>query len=321
MMKNKKVTIFGGTGFVGRQIIRELAAAGANIRVATRRPEKAYFLRPCGVVGQIVPVAISPNDPKSLRAVIDGSDYVVNCIGILSRKRRGDFQRLHTDLPGEIAKACADLGVDRLVHISALGVDKGRSRYAKTKLAGETAIHDAFPKATILRPSVIFGPQDNFFNMFAGMAGVMPALPLIGGGKTKFQPVYVGDVADCVLRALTLSPANGKPEGKIYDLGGPEILSFKEIYKRMFDITGRKVALLPVPWLIARVQSMFLSLLPNPPLTPDQVTSLKTDSIIGNGTNVMEDLGITPTGMDLILPTYLNRYRAGGHGKIFSPNI
>lgn len=308
------VTIFGGTGFVGKQIVRELANLGMRIKVATRIPERAYDLRPCGVVGQIVPVSCDYNDPASIGHAIKGSEYVINCIGILYKKRKNDFKRVHIQIPDMIARACAQHDVQRFVHISALGVDTGKSRYAKTKAEGEDAIRRSFKNSIILRPSVIFGPDDEFFNMFARMAQILPALPLIGGGKTKFQPVYVGDVADAVVKALQI-PATDKssPLGKTYELGGPEVLSFKAIYERLFDYIGYRKQLIPLPWPLARLKGAFLSLLPNPPLTGDQVVSLKTDNIVGEDALTFKDLGITPTGMQLILPQYLKYYRPGSH--------
>lgn len=316
---NKVATIFGGTGFVGEQIVRELADHDITIKVASRTPEKAYFLRPAGVVGQIVPVAYAPNDPESVADVIKGSDYVVNCVGLLAEKGKATFKKAHVVLPELIAKACAAHKVKRFVHLSALGIETSRAKYARTKLEGEQVIRKAFPDATILRPSIIFGPDDGFFNMFASMSQFLPALPLIGGGKTKFQPVYVGDVADAAIKSITL-PATGdkNPLARTYELGGPEILTFKELLQRLFAVTERKRALVPLPWGIAKLQAGFLSLLPNPPLTPDQVVSLKSDNVINDGANTLEDLDIQPTGMSLILPTYLNRFRPGGRGKIVS---
>ena len=308
------VTIFGGSGFVGKQIVRELADLGIRIKVATRIPERAYELKPCGVVGQVVPVACDYNDPTSISNAIKDSEFVINCIGILYKKRRNDFKRIHVQIPDMIARACTTHNVKRFVHISALGVDENKSRYALTKKEGENAIKGSYKNVTILRPSVIFGPDDNFFNMFARMAQIFPALPLIGGGKTKFQPVYVGDVADAVIKVLTIpTTAKNSPLGKTYELGGPEVLSFKEIYQRLFEYTGQERALVPMPWSIARVKGAFLSLLPNPPLTGDQVVSLKTDNIIGQDALTLADLDLTPTAMQLILPEYLDYYKPGSH--------
>lgn len=313
MQKSKTATIFGGTGFIGSQVVRELAKKGYRIKVATRVPERAYFLRPCGHVGQVVPFACNYSDKDSIAAAVKDADVVVNCIGILYERGRTKFARVHTELPQEIAKACRKQGAARFVHISALGCDKGGSRYAKSKLEGEKAVRKAFPAATILRPSVVFGPDDDFFNKFAGLARLAPALPLIGGGNTRFQPVYVGDVADAVLAALTLPGVGaGDPRGKIYELGGPEVATFREIYQRLFSHTGRKRTMVSLPWGLAKVNATFLGMLPHPILTRDQVESLKTDTVVDEKALTLQDLGINPTGMALILPSYLEHYRPGG---------
>lgn len=306
------VTIFGGTGFIGSQIVRAAAQRGWVVKIATRIPERAYFLRPCGAVGQIVPYHCDYSDPQAIADAVKGSDYVVNCIGILYERRKGDFTKAHTAIPEMIATACRTHDVKRFVHISSLGVT-GDSRYGQSKKAGDEAVSRAFPDATILRPGVVFGAGDSFFNLFAGLACLLPALPLIGGGHTKFQPVFVGDVTEASLAALTLPPLGDQdPRGKIYELGGPEIVDFREIYARLFRHTGRQRALIPLPWGVARIQAFLLSLLPQPLLTPDQVQSLKHDTIIAKNALTLADLGVTATGMDLILPQYLVQYRPGG---------
>lgn len=309
----KTATIFGGTGFVGTQIVRELAKKGVTVKVATRVPERAYFLRPCGVVGQVVPVQCDYNDAGSIEAAVEGSDYVVNCIGILYERGRQTFQKIHIDVPAMIASACEKQEVERFVHISALGVDKAGSKYAHTKAGGEDAVFNNFKEATILRPSVVFGEDDEFFNMFACLAQISPALPLIGGGETKFQPVFVGDVADAVMAALYHSGVGkDNPQGQIYELGGPEVLSFKAIYEKLFHYIGRRRALVPLPFAIAKIQAIFLSLLPKPLLTRDQVESLKTDNVVSDDALTFKDLNIESKSLDLVLPTYLERYRPGG---------
>lgn len=305
---NKLATVFGGTGFVGRQIVRELAKKGYTVKVASRVPERAFFLRTAGVVGQIVPFACDYKNPTSIAGAVRGSSVVVNCIGILYERRKGDFKRVQAELPRVIAETCASEGVRSFVHISIPNIEQDSSQYAKTKLEGERAIMSAFPAAVILRPSVIFGADDNFFNKFAKLARIMPVLPLIGGGKTKFQPVYVGDVAD----AAIIAAHNPAAAGRIFELAGPETLTFREIYEMLFRYTGRTRPMINLPWGVAKVQACFMSMLPSPLLTPDQVESLKTDYVIANGALKLEDLGITPTAPETILPTYLETYRPGG---------
>ena len=281
-LQGTTATVFGGSGFIGRYVVERLAKAGATVRVVTRHQQSAYFLRTSGVVGQIVPVSCTYGNADEISRAIDGADVVVNCVGILSENKHSKFDHVHTTVPKWIAEACAARGVARFVHISALGAGVSQSRYAQSKLAGERAVRIAYPAATIMRPSVVFGPEDHFFNMFAGLARFMPALPLIGGGKTKFQPVYVVDVAEAIIAALTRTNA-GKPgpRGKTYELGGPEILTLKEIYLRLFEQTRRRRKMITVPWGLASFNAMIVSaILPNPPLTPDQVTSLKTDAIV-----------------------------------------
>ena len=309
MTRNYKIaTVFGGTGFVGALVVRELAKRGIRVKVATRVPESAYFLKPAGSVGQIVPFACNYADPASIALAVSGCDYVVNCIGILAEKKKGAFERVHTALPVEIAKACKSAGVKRFVHISALGADQANSHYAQSKLAGEKAVLKTFKTTSILRPSVIFGEGDSFFNMFAEMARYLPALPLIGGGWTRFQPVFVGDVAAAVMACLEREDT----PGNIYELGGPEILNFREIYQRLFKFTGRERKLVKIPFCMAKIQAFFMGIIPNPPLTRDQVETLKTDNVVSQKALSLEDLEIQPTALDLILPLYLETYKPGG---------
>ncbi len=313
-MNNKTACIFGGTGFIGRQIVRELAKRGVTIKVATRVPERAYFLRPAGVVGQVVPVQCDYNDADSIKSAVQGCDYVVNCVGLLYEKKgKQSFQHAHVDVPARIATACAKNTIKAFVHVSALGVEDSQAKYAQTKLEGEKAVQANFPKATILRPSVVFGEGDDFFNKFAEMARYAPALPLIGGGETKFQPVFVGDVADAAIQCLEDSAT----QGKVYHLGGPEKVTFKEIYERLFEYTGRKRLLVTLSYPIAKVQARLLSLLPVPPLTMDQVELLKSDNVVADGAIGFADLDIEPTGMDVVLPHYLETYRPGGRYSVF----
>lgn len=304
----KQACIFGGTGFIGRQIVRLLAKQGYTIKVAGRAPERAYFLKTAGNVGQIVPFACDYNDEASIREAVSGCSVVINCVGILFEKGKNSFTRIHTELPRAIAKACAAAHVSRFVHISALGCDQAHSKYAKSKRNGEMAVFENFPRATILRPATVFGVEDGFFNMFAKMAVVLPALPLIGGGETKFQPVYVGDIAEAVIAALNTDQSIGA----IYELAGPEVVSFRGIFQRLFSETGRKKPLVPLPWSVATLQGKILGLMPHPLLTADQVETLKTDNILSGDLPGLSALGIAPTGMDVVLPTYLARYRPGG---------
>ena len=304
----KMACVFGGTGFIGRQIVRELARAGYTVKVATRVPEKAFFLKPYGNVGQIVPFFCRSSDENAIRAAVQGCEVVVNCVGILFEKGKSTFTKIHTELPRSIAKACAAEKVGRLIHISALGCDESHSKYGKSKLNGELAVHENFASATILRPSVVFGVEDDFFNMFGRLATVLPALPLIGGGHTKFQPVYVGDIADAVMKAIAMP----KTAGQTYELGGADILTFRQIYERLFAETGRKRLLISLPWGVAKLQGCVMGLLPKPPLTSDQVESLKTDNVVAHGAKSLADLGIAPTSLDVVLPTYLARFKPGG---------
>lgn len=248
-VNGKTACVFGGTGFIGRQVVRELARAGYTVKIATRVPERAFFLKTAGAPGQVVPFACDYGDDAALRAAVKGCQAVVNCIGILfERGRRAKFDTLQADLPGRIAAACAVGNVERFVHLSALGVDRAGSKYAASKRKGEEAVFTFFPAATILRPSVVFGPGDGFFAMFARLAIVAPALPLIGGGKTKLQPVYVGDVADAVIRAVTLPPSVNGPQGMIYELGGPEIITLREAFDRVLKQIGRKRRYVNLSW-------------------------------------------------------------------------
>jgi len=305
---HKMACVFGGTGFIGRQIVRALAKEGYIIKVATRVPERAYFLKTCGNAGQIVPFPCPSADEAAIRSAVRGCAVVVNCVGILYEKGKASFPKIHTEFPRSVAKACAAEKVGRFVHISALGCEESESKYGKSKLNGELAVLENFPKATILRPSVVFGAEDGFFNMFARLAILSPFLPLIGGGHTKFQPVYVGDVAASVVNAVKSSAT----EGQIYELGGQEILSFRQIYERLFSQTGRTRTLVSVPFSMAKIQGCLLGLLPKPLLTADQVESLKTDSIVTPSARTLADLGVTPTSLDIVLPTYLARFRPGG---------
>ncbi|EWY38050.1 3-beta-hydroxy-delta(5)-steroid dehydrogenase [Skermanella stibiiresistens SB22] len=302
-------TVFGGSGFIGRHLIKRLAKTGTVIRIATRHPSSANFLRTNGAVGQIVPIAVDIRDDASVAAAVRGSDIVINLIGILYESGVNSFKGTQAEAPARIARAAKAAGAQRFIQISAIGADaKSKSAYARTKAAGEQAVREAFPEATILRPSVVFGPEDGFFNRFAAMARVLPALPLIGGGHTKFQPVYVGDVADAIMKAL----ASAEAPGKTYELGGPRVYTFKELMELVLAETKRKRFLVSVPWSVAEFQGKVLGKLPKPMLTEDQVELLRSDNVVAPGAATLADLGISPTAAEVIIPTYLDRYRIGG---------
>lgn len=311
MHQNQIVTVFGGSGFVGRQIVRECARAGYTVRVATRSPQSCYNLRPEGVVGQVVPVAYDPGRPDMIGSLVAGSFAVVNCVGILYERGKSKFHAAHVELARQLATACKRYGVERFVHISALGAEAGKSNYARSKWVGEQTIHDVLPHATILRPSVIFGPEDQFFNRFARMAQFLPFLPLIGGGRTRLQPVYVGDVADAVIASIHPSHDIVDPRGRVYELGGPEVLDFRALYAKMFAVTGVRRPLVPLSWGLSFLQARMMQIFFPWLLTTDQVRTLKTDSVVSAGALTLPDLGVTPTSLEVMLPTYLTCYRPG----------
>ncbi len=305
----KTACVFGGTGFVGRYIVQELARKGVTIKIASRTPQSAYFLRPYGNVGQIVPVFCDYSE-KSIINAVQGCDIVVNSTGILYQKGKNSFKKIHAELPKLIAKACKKNDVKRFVHLSALGVQEKGSKYGKSKLAGEEAILKNFPTAVILRPSVIFGREDDFFNRFAKMMGYMPFMPLVGGNKPKFQPVYVCDVANAAIKTIF---GSDELQGRIYALGGPEKVGFKEVYDIISKETGRSKPMIKLPFWIAKIQGFFLQLLPGAPLlTVDQVRSLKNENVVKEGQLSFQDLDIKPTAMSVILPSYLSVYKEGG---------
>lgn len=305
-MAVKVVTVFGGSGFIGRYVVRALVRADMRVRVAQRRPDRALFLRPMGKLGQVSLAAANVRDDASVAAAVAGADYVVNLVGILYQGGRQRFAAVHAEGAGRIARLAKAAGVERLVHFSALGADPDSpALYARSKAAGERAVLEAFPDATIIRPSIVFGPEDAFFNRFAQLARLLPALPLIGGGRTRFQPVFVGDVAEAVRRALERPEARGR----IYELGGPKIYTFKEILEIVLAETGRRRLLVPVPFWIAELQARLLELSPIPLLTRDQVLMLKSDVVVSPGAHDLRELGIVPTTVELIVPTYLRRYR------------
>ncbi len=311
-MTVKLITIFGGSGFVGRNTVRALARAGYRLRVAVRWPHTAHFLRPMGDVGQIEIVQANIRNEDSVRRALDGADGVVNLVGILYQTRRQKFADIHDDGAERIARLARRSGVATFVHMSAIGADlNSRSRYGRSKAAGEAKVREVFPDATILRPSVIFGAEDDLFNRFAGLAQIAPALPLIGGGDTRFQPVFVGDVAAAVKKCIEQPSARGR----VYELGGPSIYTFKELMTYMLDTIGRRRLLVPLPFGLATFMGFFLGLWPKPLLTMDQVALLKTDNVVGRGPQrvaTFADLGIQPVAMDTVVPSYLRRFRRHG---------
>ncbi|MFM7630854.1 MAG: complex I NDUFA9 subunit family protein [Alphaproteobacteria bacterium] len=301
--------VFGGTGFVGRSIVHHLCAAGHRVVVPTRSLEKAASLKVSGHVGQVTPVAFDlfRASEATLKTLLTDVDGVVNTVGILSPKRL--FNALHVQWPKTFATACGHLGVKHLVHISALGVSpSSKSAYASSKARGEQGVLSIFPRASILRPSVIFGPGDGFLGKFAKMASFSPFLPLIGGGKTRFQPVFVGNVAAAVLAVI----GKERCEGQVFSLGGPNILSFRDILRAIVKTTGQEVSFLPMPFFVASALGWVLQRLPNPPLTADQVVLLKSDNVVPAKTKTFEDLGILPTSMLPMLPDLLQGYVRGG---------
>jgi len=305
------VTVFGGSGFLGRYAVRALAKDGWRIRVAMRRPHLAPELRVMGDVGQIELVQANVRHPESIARALDGAEAAVNLVGILFETGRQRFSVLQTQAAKDVAEAAAAAGASRFVQISAIGADAASaSVYARTKAEGEAAVRAAFPAAVILRPSIVFGEEDDFFNRFGGMAAMAPALPLIGGGKTRFQPVYAGDVGAAIAKALTAAGT----AGQTYELGGPGVYTFKALMELVLKETHHKRALVPVPFPIAEVMGAVAQLIAvtpyTPPITRDQVELLKSDNVAGGPG--LADLGITPTVLESILPTYLWKYRRGG---------
>jgi NADH dehydrogenase len=315
---SKLVTIYGGSGFVGRYIARRMAKAGWRVRVAVRRPNEALHVKPYGVPGQVEPVFCNIRDDASVRAVMQGADAVVNCVGILGEIGKNRFDSVQAEGAGRIARIAADEGITSLVQISAIGADAASdSDYSRTKAEGEALVLQSMPNAVILRPSVIFGTEDEFFNRFAGMARFSPFLPVVGA-DTQFQPVYVDDVAAAAELALTKGIAPG-----VYELGGPDVASFRGLMQQMLTVIRRKRILLNVPFFVAKImgtvfdilQKISFGLFTNGVLTRDQVRNLARDNVVSEGARGFDDLGISPTPMSAVLPEYLYAYRVGGQYK------
>ena len=309
---DRLITVFGGSGFLGRHVVRALAKRGYRIRVAVRRPDLTNYLQPLGRVGQIHAVQANLRYPASIAAAVRDSDVVINLVGILFERGRQQFDTVQAMGAEAVALAAAAHGA-KLVHVSAIGADENStSAYARAKAKGEKLVLAAVPGATILRPSIVFGPEDDFFNRFAALARCMPALPLIGGGTTRFQPVYVGDVADAVVKA---AEGEAKP-GATYELGGPEVLTFKEVMEFILATVERKRLLVPLPFWAAKLQATLLQFMPKPLLTPDQVELLRTDNIVSADAArdglTLSGLGIVPRAVETVVPTYLWRFRKTG---------
>jgi NADH dehydrogenase len=312
---SKLVTIYGGSGFIGRYIARRMAKEGWRVRVAVRRPNEAIFVRPYGVVGQVEPVFCNIRDDASVRAVMQGADAVVNCVGVLNEVGKNGFDAVQAEGAGRIARIAAELGVGHLVQLSAIGADaESASAYARSKAAGEAAVQEAFPAAVILRPSVVFGSEDQFFNRFAAMSRFGPILPVVGA-ETKFQPVYVDDVAQAAVKAVLGEAAPG-----IYELGGPDVHSFRELMQKMLQVVQRRRLIVNIPFFVARImggvfdllQTVTLGLFTNGLITRDQVRNLARDNVVSPRARGLADLGIAPTPIDAVLPEYLWRYRPSG---------
>jgi NADH dehydrogenase len=303
------VTIFGGSGFVGRYLVRALAEQGYRVRVAVRRPNEALFLKPMGDVGQVQPVQANIRDQASCAAAMEGASAVVNLVGVLYESGAQKFDAVHATGAKQLAELAAGAGITNFVQMSAIGADAdSMSAYARSKAIGEAAVLEAIPTATIVRPSIIFGPEDQFFNRFAAMARLAPALPLIGGGETRYQPVYVKDVA----AAMTVALQQPQWNGKVLELGGPEVATFAELMEITLKETGRSRPLVKLPSFVAKAMASVLQFLPAPLLTVDQVELLKHDNVVSDGALGLSDLGIEPSAMSAILPAYLYRFRRTG---------
>lgn len=307
------VTVFGGSGFVGRHVVRALLKRGWRVRAAVRRPELAGYLQPLGMVGWVQPIQANLRYRWSVDRAVEGADAVVNLVAILSPSGRQSFEAVNVFGPRAVAEAARGAGLDRVVHVSALGADPNSpSAYGRSKAAGEAAVFETLPDSVVMRPSIIFGPEDHFFNRFAGMARMSPALPLVGGGKTKFQPIFVGDVAKAVADAVD---GHARP-GTVYELGGPEVHDFRQCMEIMLAVIGRKRLLLPLPWGVASLMGSVLQYLPGKMLTPDQVRQLRVDNVVSEAAiaekRTIRAFGVNPTTLESVLPSYLNRFRAQG---------
>ncbi len=308
MSKPQMVTVFGGTGFVGRYLVQELVKAGYHVQVFARHVQRAARMQPLGYQNKVIYRYGDLANPRSFQEYIPGSFAVINAVGILYERRKQRFSSVHAQYPERLAKIAKDAGVKHFIHISAIGADQAvQSVYARSKGTGEKAVLAAFPEAIICRPSIIFGPEDNFFNKFASMASISPFLPLIGGGNTRFQPVYVADLAKAVVAAIH-TPAL---RGRILEFGGSEILTFRQILEYILRVIGKHRILIPVPWALAKLIGLFFELLPRPLLTRDQVKLLKHDNLVQADRDGFAALNMTPTTIEMAVPSYLERFRSG----------
>ena len=327
-MSRRVVTVFGGSGFVGRHVIQRLAKQGAQVRVATRDTEAANYLKPMGEIGQITPVPVNFSNKKTIVRALRGANQAINLIGILFQKRKSTFEKVHVETAHNIAHAATQVGVNALVHISALGASsQSDSIYARSKAAGEEAVKRAFQEAVIVRPSAIFGQEDHFFNMFASLARFTPIMPVFGcqpiskfkffglntpfgidfygEGGTRMQPVFVADVASAIVKILEISTNSHK----LYELGGPKVYSFKEMMEMVLKESGRPRILIPYPFTVAKLAAWFLELFPKPLITCDQLTFLKSDNVNSSDFPGFDELAIKPAAAEAVLPTYLRQYR------------
>ncbi len=307
-MDARTITVFGGSGFIGRHLVQRLAQRGWRVRVAVRRPDSALFLKPLGDVGQIVPVQANLRDDASVAAAVAGADAVVNLVGILYQSGKQSFEAVHHEGAKRVALAARAAGAKRFVQMSALGAGaESPAEYARSKAQGEQAVARAFPGATIVRPSVVFGPEDGFFNRFAQLAMFSPFLPVIGRPPSgpRFQPVYVGDVAEAIARAIE----NPAAAGKTYELGGPDVMTLADVLGRVLAWTGRRRIVAWLPTGLVRLQAAAMELLPVPPLTRDQVKLLMVDNVVSGSLPGLAELGIQPTAAEAVVPGYLARFK------------
>ena len=308
-MKQKIATIFGATGFIGRHLIRRLTEKDFRIIVATRSPYLHGYLKPLGDPGQIDLERVNLFDEKTLKVLLKNSNVVVNLVGILYETRKQKFENIHSKFPELLSKLCNEHGIEKFIHLSALGINEDvKSMYMRTKLQGEKNILNNFDNSIILRPSIVFGPEDKFFNQFASLSQFLPFLPMIGGGQTKFQPIYVGDVAKAIATILETEEI----DNKIYELGGAEIFTFQQLMNILLKEIQKRRFLIPIPFSIAKFMARILQLFPKPLITTDQIEMLKEDNVVSNNYGTLLDLNIEPTTIESILPHYIYRFRKGG---------